>query len=65
MPAFFTSYHPGIMFVAFISVHVAAVITRRARSDAGHHRRALIFYGIVWLMLMAGVPWTLRPWFRL
>lgn len=63
--SFFTVYHPAIMFTAFIAVHVSAVLVRRARSDAGHHRRALIFYGITWLMVLAGVPWGMRPWFRL
>jgi hypothetical protein len=65
LPAFFTVFHPAIMFTAFIVVHISATLVRRARSDAGHHRRALIFYGITWLMVVAGVPWGLRPWFRL
>jgi hypothetical protein len=64
LPVFFTAYHPGIMFAAFIAVHVSAVLVRRAHSNAGHHRRALIFYGITWLMLVAGVPWIQRPWLR-
>lgn len=64
LPPFFTVLHPAVMFTAFIAVHVSAVLVRRARTNAGHHRRALIFYGITWLMLMAAVPWGQRPWFR-
>jgi hypothetical protein len=64
LPAFFTAYHPAIMFAAFIAVHIASSLVRRARSELGHHRRALIFYGITWLMLLAGVPWGMRPWLR-
>ena len=64
LPPFFTLFHPAIMFSAFVAVHVSAVLVRRARSDAGHHRRALIFYGITWLIILAGVPWGIRPWFR-
>jgi len=65
LPPFFTAYHPAIMFSAFVAVHVSAVLVRRAHSNMGSHRRALIFYGITWLMLLAGVPWGLRPWFRI
>ena len=65
LPPFFTVYHPAIMFGAFIAVHISAVLVRRARHDAGYHRRALMFYGITWLMVLAGVPWGMRPWFRL
>jgi len=37
---------------------------REARAhDAGHHRRALIFYSVIWLMLLAGVPWGYGPGF--
>lgn len=64
LPPFFTVYHPALMFSAFIAVHVSASLVRRARSDAAHHRRALIFYGLTWLMLLGGVPWGLRPWVR-
>ncbi|HEX4049515.1 MAG TPA: hypothetical protein VHY19_01360 [Steroidobacteraceae bacterium] len=65
LPSFFTIFHPAIMFGAFIAVHVSAVLVRRARSDAGYHRRALIFFGITWLLVLGGVPWGMRPWFRL
>lgn len=61
---FFVVIHPAIMFAAFIAVHVSSVLVRRARSDAAHHRRALIFYGITWLAVLAAVPWGLRPWLR-
>ena len=64
LPAFFTAYHPAIMFTAFVAVHISSVLVRRARSEAAHHRRALIFYGFTWLLLVAGVPWGLRPWLR-
>lgn len=64
LPAFFTAYHPAIMFTAFVAVHISSVLVRRAHSEAGRHRRALIFYGITWLLLLAGVPWGLRPWLR-
>jgi hypothetical protein len=60
---FFVVVHPIIMIVAFIAVHIAAVLVRRARSDAGHQRREIIFYGITLLIVLAGIPWW-RPWLR-
>jgi hypothetical protein len=60
---FFVVLHPSIMIVGFIAVHIAAVLVRRARSDAGHQRRAIIFYGITLLILLYGIPWW-RPWLR-
>lgn len=60
---FFTVVHPVIMVVAFIAVHIAPVSVRRGRSDHARARRALIFYGITWLLVFAGTPWW-RPWVR-
>lgn len=54
---FMTVMHPTMMVGAFIAVHVASVLVRRARVDASRARRALIFYGITWLMILAGIPW--------
>jgi hypothetical protein len=61
---FFGSIHPAIMVGAFIAVHISSTIVRRARSDAGHQRRAVIFYGLTLLIVLAGIPWW-RPWLRL
>ncbi len=58
---FLAVLHPVIMLAAFIVVHIASVLVRRARSDAARARRALIFYGITWLIVVAGIPWW-RPW---
>jgi hypothetical protein len=60
---FFVRVHPAIMIVAFIAVHVSAVLVRRGRSDAARQRRAIIFYGVTLLIVLAGVPWQ-RPWLR-
>lgn len=60
---YFVVIHPAIMVGAFVAVHISAVVVRRAHSDAAHQRRALIFYGLTLLILLAGVPWW-RPWLR-
>ena len=55
--------HPSIMIAAFILVHVSSMVVRRARSDAAHQRRAIIFYGVTLLLVLAGIPWW-RPLLR-
>ncbi len=61
---FLAVVHPLMMVAAFIAVHIASVLVRRARVDAARARRALIFYGITWLIILTGIPWW-RPWIQL
>jgi hypothetical protein len=56
--------HALIMVCALISVHVAAVLVRRAPGDLAKHRRALLLYGFTLLLVLAGIPWW-RPLARL
>jgi hypothetical protein len=60
---FFAVTHPAMMVGAFIAVHVSALLVRRAHSDAGHQRRAIIFYGVTLLLILGGIPWW-RPLLR-
>jgi hypothetical protein len=60
---YFAGVHPLIMLAAFIGVHVASILIRRARSDAAHQWRAVVFYGTTLLILLSGIPWW-RPWLR-
>ena len=60
---YFVSVHPAFMIVAFIAVHISAVLIRRGRSDAAHQRRAVILYGLTLLIVLVGIPWW-RPWLR-
>ena len=59
---FFGVYHGLIMTIAFIDVHVSAVIVRRGRSDAAKHRRSMVLYGQTLLIIIATTPWW-RPLF--
>lgn len=61
---FFALFHPVMMLGAFVGVHLASVIVRRARSDSGRQRRAVIFYGLTLLIVLSAIPWW-RPWLRL
>ena len=60
---FFAAIHPAIMLGAFIAVHISNIIVRRGRTDAGHQRRAVIFYGLTLLIVLGAIPWW-RPWLR-
>ena len=62
---FFTVEHTFLMIVALIVAHVGRVLIKRV-DVAGHkHRRAVIFYGLALVLLLAAIPWYDRPWFRL
>ncbi len=56
--------HALTMVCALISVHVSAVLVRRAPGDLAKHRRALLLYGFTLLLVLAGIPWW-RPLARL
>lgn len=57
---YFATVHPLTMLAAFIAVHIASVLVKRA-PEVMRARRALIGYGVTWLVVMAGIPWW-RPW---
>jgi hypothetical protein len=59
---FFGVYHGLIMTVAFIDVHVSAVIVRRGGSDAAKRRRSVVLYGQTLAIIIATTPWW-RPLF--
>lgn len=60
---FFGVYHGLIMTIAFLDVHVSAVLIRRGKDDAARYRRALLLYGQTLLVILFTIPWW-RPWFR-
>jgi hypothetical protein len=54
---FFSVVHPAIMTASFIGVHVSSVIIRRGRNDTSRHRRSIMFYGVLLLLVLCGLPW--------
>jgi hypothetical protein len=54
---FFSVVHPVIMMASFIGVHVSSMMIRRGRNDASRHRRSIMFYGVVLLLVLYGIPW--------
>jgi hypothetical protein len=47
------------MLLAVILAHVGSIQARKAASDADKHKRAAIWYTIVFLVLLVAIPWYL------
>ncbi len=66
---FWAVEHAFLMLLALVSVHVGKVLVKKAKADQSRHKRALIFYGISLLLILAVMPWPNlpygRPFFRL
>lgn len=54
---FFVVEHAFYMIVAVALAHVGAVRVRKAKSDAGRHGAALVFFGLALVLVLAGIPW--------
>jgi hypothetical protein len=66
---FFTMEHLVMMLTAWVLVHVGRTVVKNTEGDAAKHKRSLIFFGLVMLLIIAAVPWPFReaigrPWFR-
>lgn len=60
---FWVVEHPFTMILGAIAVQVGFSVSRRASTDAAQHRWALIGYGLGLLLIVAGIPWSLRDGF--
>ena len=66
---FYSFEHGVMMILALILVHVGRVSVKKAITPASKHRRALIFFGLAILLILAAIPWPfrveiMRPLFR-
>lgn len=57
---FFTMEHALLMIIAWILVHVGRVAVKKAITPAAKHKKALIFFGLVILIILAAIPWPFR-----
>jgi fucose permease len=57
---FFTMEHALMMVIAWILVHVGRVAVKKSVTPAGKHKKALIFFGIAILLILAAIPWPFR-----
>lgn len=54
---FFTIEHEVMAIIALALVHIGYSKIKKATTDAQKHKFALIFYGIVLLILVKQIPW--------
>lgn len=57
---FFAVEHALMMIIAWLLVHIGRSLVKRTDSDAGKHKRTLIFFGIALLLILAMIPWPFR-----
>lgn len=57
---FWSVEHMAMGLLVAVLVTVARVRTKRATDDAQKHRRALVGYGVVLLVMFAMIPWPFR-----
>ena len=57
---YFLVEHAFFMLVAWVLVHLGSVLVKRGSSDRVKYRRAVIWFGLSFLVLLLGTPW-MRP----
>ncbi|MEI2652496.1 MAG: hypothetical protein V9G12_10135 [Microthrixaceae bacterium] len=62
---FFAVEHILLMVVAVVLAHLAGVMVKRATTSAAKFNRAAIWLTLSVLAVLAGIPWTQAPLFRL
>ncbi len=56
--------HIALMIVALVLAHAGRSLAKRTSDAVAKHQRALIFYGLSVLVILAAIPWW-RPLLRL
>ena len=66
---FFAIEHLLMMFASAVVAHIGRSQARKAADVVQKHRRAAIWYGLSFVLMLAAVPWPFlanaRPWLRL
>ncbi len=57
---FFVAEHPMMMVAAVVLATIGAIVSKNAPNDASKHRKALVFFAVTMLLILAGIPWQ-RP----
>jgi len=57
---FFAVEHALMMIIAWLLVHMGRTMVKRADTDAQKHKRAIIFFGIALILILAMIPWPFR-----
>lgn len=62
---FWSVTHISLMLTAIIVTQLGQSIARRAATDAARHRWAALAYSLATTLILLGIPFAARPWFRL
>ena len=57
---FWAVEHIFMMILAAVFATVGNIKSKKADGDAKKHKMALIFFGISFVLLLAGIPWPFR-----
>ena len=57
---FFSLEHASMMIIAWILVHAGRVAVKKSATPQGKHKKALIFFGLAILLILAAIPWPFR-----
>lgn len=61
---FFAVEHVALMFVAAALAHIGRSRIRKISEPIQKHRRALIFFGLALLVILAAIPWPFLAYGR-
>jgi uncharacterized membrane protein len=58
--------HIAVMVIAVVLFQLGRTFSKKATEDIQKHKKAAIFYGIAFVLMMASIPWPFmkvaRPW---
>ena len=54
---FYAVEHILIMIIALVLVHIGRVKSKKATLSINKHKAAAIWYGIAFILIIAGIPW--------
>lgn len=57
---FFAVEHALMMIIAWLLAHIGRSMVKKADTDAGKHKRALVFFGIALIIILVMIPWPFR-----
>ena len=61
---FWSVTHISLMLTAIVVAQIGQSIAKRAATDATRHRWAALGYSVATALILLGIPFASRPWFR-
>lgn len=62
---FWSVTHISLMLTAIVVAQLGQSVARRAATDAARHRWSALSYSLALALILLGIPFATRPWFRL